>query len=135
MTADLAIISWQHNCSNLSHFLVQKRGVDVRTHNMLRQFPDSYTQNFDPYSINGGSETQRKLCILTKVIQESNRGLEGAGTGRLKEGVSSLVFVVLGLRPEEQMSFTHRSTQQDICKWRSGISANQCVDLIYEVRK
>jgi hypothetical protein len=38
---------------------------------------------------------------LTKVIQESNRGLEGAGTGRL-EGVTSLVFVVFGLRPEEK---------------------------------
>jgi hypothetical protein len=56
---------------------------------------------------------------LTKVIQESNLGLEGAGTGHLKEGVSGLVFVVFGLRPEEKMSLMHRSSQQDACNWRS----------------
>jgi len=67
---------------------------------------------------------------LTKVIQESNRGLDGAGTGRLKVGVTKLVFVVSGLRPEEKMSFMHRSSQQDASNWRSGIWADQLVDLI-----
>ena len=55
--------------------------------------------------------------------------MEGAGTGRLEEGVTSLVFVVFGLRPEEKMSLMHRSSQQDACNWRSGIWADQLVDL------
>jgi len=73
---------------------------------------------------------QEKLCILTKVIQKNNRGLEGSGTRRLKEGVTSVVFVVFGLRAEEQMPLIHRSSQQDSCNWRSGIWADQLVDLI-----
>ena len=102
----------------------------MRIHNMLRQFTDSYTQDFDPYCINGGSENAKKNSILTKVIQESNRGLEAADTGQLKEGVTSLVFVMFGLRPKEQMSFMSRSSQQDACNWRSGVWADQLVDLI-----
>jgi hypothetical protein len=109
---------------------MQKTEVGVSTHNMLRQFPDSYTKDFDPYSINDGAENAKKNWILTKVIRESNWGLEGADTGRRKEGVTSLVFVVFGLRPEEQMSLMHRSSQQDACNWRSGIWADQSVDLI-----
>ena len=56
--------------------------------------------------------------------------MEGADTGRLKEGVTSLLFVVFGLRLEEQMSLMHRSSQQDACNWRSGIWTDQLVDLI-----
>jgi hypothetical protein len=73
---------------------------------------------------------QRKTVHLKKkVVQESNRGLEGAGTGRLKECLSSLVFVVFGLRQEEQMRLVPRCPQQNSCNWRNEVWAAKLVGL------